>query len=147
MWVSRGCSDTDNNHRSSRNRSMGLPHTPAAWTPCGEDGLLTEETCAFRAYASKGATSASAQFHWSKCYQAWGAHLFLGGTVKEGETLSLGGELATALPPRGVQSTPACGRRWGRQHPRTIGTKNITVRSWLLWALHGTNPRAGPLRE
>lgn len=59
MWVSRGCSDTDNNHRSSRNRSMGLPHTPAAWTPCGEDGLLTEETCAFRAYASKGATSAS----------------------------------------------------------------------------------------
>lgn len=136
-----------NHHRRSCNRSMGLPHTPVAWRPCGEDGLLTEDTCAFRAYASKGATSAPAQFHRPKYHQAWDAHLFLGGTVKEGETLSLGGELATALPPRGVQSATACGRRWGGQHPRTIGTKLAHKHHCAVMASLGTaryKPEGGP---
>ena len=136
-----------NHHRSSCNRSMSLPHTPAARRPCGEDGLLTEETCAFRAYSSKGAPSASAQFHWPKYYQAWDAHLLLGGTVKECETLSLGGELATTLPPWGVQSSTACGQRWGRQHPRIIGMKRAHKHHCAVMASLGTaqyKPKGGP---
>lgn len=136
-----------NNHRSSCNKSTGLPHTPVTWRPCGEDGLLTEETCAFRAYASKWATSAAAQFHWPKYYQAWDAHLFLGGTVKKGETLRLGEELATALPPRGVQTSTACGRRWGRQHPRMIGMKLAQKHHCMVMASLGTaqyRPEGGP---